>query len=94
MGANEDFLIQYCQDSSLNEIIDLIETEGNNLDINTNRAEPLRISVPKLDYDIVIVLLQNGANPNVASADDQHDSAFDIADNLNDASMNELMGPF
>jgi hypothetical protein len=94
MGANEDLLIQYCQDSSLNEIINLIETEGDNLDINTNRAEPLRISVSKLDYDITLVLLQNGANPNVASADDKHDSAFDLADNLNDPAMSNLIGPF
>jgi len=94
MGANEDLLIQYCQDSSFNEIYSLIETEGANLDINTNRAEPIRISVSKLDYDIALILLENGADPNVASSDDSHDSGFDLSDRLNDPSMNILIGPF
>jgi hypothetical protein len=94
MAANEDLLIQYCQNSSLNEIVNLIETEGNNLDINTNRAEPLRISVSKLDYAITLFLLQHKADPNVASADDAHDSGFDLAEQINDPSMNNLIRPF
>lgn len=90
----EDLLIQYCQDGSINEINQLIETNGNNLDIKYNREEPLRIAVSNLYYDIVELLLERGADPNVSSADEQHDSAFDLADQLNDASMNSLIAPY
>ncbi len=90
----EDLLIQYCQDGSINEINQLIETNGNNLDIKYNREEPLRIAVSNLYYDIVELLLERGADPNVSSSDEQHDSAFDLADQLNDSSMNSLMTPY
>jgi hypothetical protein len=87
----EDLLIQYCQDGSINEINELIETNGDNLDIKYNREEPLRISVSNLYYDIVELLLNLGADPNVSSLEDTHDSAFDLADQLNDPSMNSLI---
>lgn len=94
MGANEDLLIQYCQNSSTNEVINLIETQGQNLDINTNRAEPLRITVNALDYATTQVLLNAKADPNVSSADFVNDSAFCIASILADPSMNDLLGPY
>jgi len=87
----EDLLIQYCQDGSINEINELIETNGDNLDIKYNREEPLRIAVSNLYYDIVELLLNLGADPNVSSLEDTHDSAFDLADQLNDPSMNSLI---
>jgi len=94
MGANEDLLIQYCQSGSANEVLNLIETSGENLDINVNRAEPLRITVAALDYATTQVLLEAKADPNIASSAGENDSGFCLADQLNDPSMNILIGPY
>ncbi len=88
---NEELLIQYCQDGSINEIIELIETNGDNLDINYNGGEALRIVVLDLNYEITKILLEAGADPNVGTIESNHDSAYDIADQINDPSMNNLI---
>jgi len=91
---NEDLLIQYCYDNSINEINQLIETNGDNLDIKYNREEPLRIVVSNLYYEIAQLLLELGADPNVSSSEETHDSAFDLADQINDPSMNNLIAKY